>query len=1192
MAHASDRGGTHALPALPLERLRPEGAPRPIGATFGVAPAITGAATGKTPSLNPPGRSSGALSTATAASNGSRPSLVGRGRELDQLRACVDAALAGRGQLALISGKPGSGKSALAVVCRAEAEARGASVVWSRCRSSASPYAPWFQALRSLGPGRHGAVAADVAQLAAMQAGQRPDVSLVEAVCRLLSRCSPPAVVILDDIDCADPESLALLGLLAPLVADIPTLVIATHGERRIGSRRDLASALAQMPKDTVRLPLRGLADEEVGRVLALIAGPCSPRLAAEVRRETAGNPWQVVETARLLLAEGLIGEGRSGDDACDGQLPVPQSLKDTVAGVIGQLSETSQELLSTAAILGSPSPLSVLEVATGLHPQRLLAAIEEVLGTELFDVVPSPTAYAFSSPIVGRAVYESMTPTERSLRHHHVGEALDRLPSGVHRPPADVLAYHLLQGAAASGDVHKAIAYAWLAGDEANAARRHREAADHYEAGLDLLGDHRLGERCELLLCLGDVHSKMGQLARARETFEGAVRLSREHGTPSQFARAVLGVGGRLVRLDAFFDADLVRLLEEALDRIGPGDSGMRATLLARLSRALFCGGDLDRRAGLSAASLEMARRVGDREAQMAALHSRYWVLTRPEELPERLAVANQLLLLAEDAGDPEMALQGHHWRLLQLAEIGDMRSAAADVHSYTKLANRLRQPLYVWFSHLLQGMLALSDGRFSDAEHHAHEARRLGQETGNPFSARYFEAQLFWIRCQQWRFDQLPDDEEEQIFTRTTMARTRRAFRYALADERLNSRVDFDALAQHSFADVPYDATWMALMVLLAQTSSYLRDAPRAEQLYAALLPYANRNIVIGAALACDGAVSHYLAVLAAVSCRWDVAVVHFEHALAFNHDIGAEPCAARTAYEFARVLLQRGADGDAARAAALLLTAAERARTLGIEGLAEAADRLQPAEGLGGAEASSEAGPPPPSLDSEAASVCVIHRNADYWTIVFEGTEVVLKHCKGLVYLEHLLRNPNREFHVADLAVLTSPPPAPNQHLPLCDRGGAVAGGPRVAGWPRRDEPLDQEARRGYRQRLLDLEDELAEARRFNDPERAAKAQRETDFLVAELATRYRGHLAGPNWASASEKTRKAVTNRIRAVIMRLTKEHGAVATHLSRTIQTGTFCAYVQEDPRRWLHGTPRSGMVAASSTTAIASGATQ
>jgi DNA-binding NarL/FixJ family response regulator len=123
---------------------------------------------------------------------------------------------------------------------------------------------------------------------------------------------------------------------------------------------------------------------------------------------------------------------------------------------------------------------------------------------------------------------------------------------------------------------------------------------------------------------------------------------------------------------------------------------------------------------------------------------------------------------------------------------------------------------------------------------------------------------------------------------------------------------------------------------MIYLAEICAYLGDAARAAMLYPLLLPYAERAIVVGGQVACYGAASRYLGMLAATMSHWQDAEQHFEAALAMNANMGARPWLAHTQHDYAAILVARNQPGDTEKAAALLQEALTTARDLGMQAL----------------------------------------------------------------------------------------------------------------------------------------------------------------------------------------------------------------------------------------------------------------
>lgn len=174
----------------------------------------------------------------------------------------------------------------------------------------------------------------------------------------------------------------------------------------------------------------------------------------------------------------------------------------------------------------------------------------------------------------------------------------------------------------------------------------------------------------------------------------------------------------------------------------------------------------------------------------------------------------------------------------------------------------------------------------------------------------------------------------------------------------------------------------------------------------------------------------------------------------------------------------------------------------------------------------------------------------------SVCYAGRTETVRDLKGLRYIERLLAEPNREFHVLDLVAVeqgTLPTtPSKSRH----ERAGFGQGGDGLPA-------LDDEARNAYQQRLREIDSDIEDATERNDLGRIVLAQRDRDFLIAELSRavglsgRYRS-IGGD-----SERARTAVARSIRYALGRLAPAHPLIASHLVQSINTGTYCCYVPD-----------------------------
>lgn len=193
----------------------------------------------------------------------------------------------------------------------------------------------------------------------------------------------------------------------------------------------------------------------------------------------------------------------------------------------------------------------------------------------------------------------------------------------------------------------------------------------------------------------------------------------------------------------------------------------------------------------------------------------------------------------------------------------------------------------------------------------------------------------------------------------------------------------------------------------------------------------------------------------------------------------------------------------------------------------------------EGLRAAGMHQEAVPLPlaPAADSHA-----FRRVGSLWLASFEGRDVWLPHLKGFADIAALLAVPGRPVHCSELI------------------GGATS--------VNEDEQMDGKARRAYQERIAALNEVLSEAQQNNDSGRAGAAQQELDTLLEHVSAALGLGGRSRKLGSLAERSRSAVTQRVKAALKRIGNAHPALGAHLANSIQTGTFCVYQPETPLEW------------------------
>ena len=903
---------------------------------------------------------------------------VGRERELEQLREAVDTALAGRGSLQLLVGEPGIGKTRASEELATYARVSGARVYWGRCREDegAPAYWPWVQAIRAYARDADpvalawqlGAGAPEVAQLVP-EIAEKLDIEpaggsdseearfrLFDSVTGLLLAAARdrPIVIVLDDLHWADEPSLLLLRFAARELASSGLLILGTYRDVELGRHHPLARMLGEMSgiEGSGRIPLRGLSIAAVERYIEMTAGaPAPPGLAEAVQEQTDGNPFFVGEVVRLLASEGKLTSGGSA-----AELQIPQGVREVVGRRLDRLSEETNAALRVAAVIGRDFERELVWRVAKQKPEQLMKAAEEAVAERLVTDL-GEGRYSFAHALVRDTLYEELTPPKRSALHERAGLALEEICGQNVDERLGELAHHFLE-AAPRGDLAKAIDYAQRAGEQDMDQLAYEDAVDVYGRALEVLElmdepDEAL--RCSLLLSLGGAEAKSARVADARHAFERAAESARRLDDTDSLVGAAIGIAmmsdaGRL-------DDQLLELLNEALERIGPERTARRAALLSAKSAEMYwVDNDLVESTRLVDEAIEIAREVDAPASLAAALQRKIFIPTGPGAPREREAIAEELLELGTKHGDREAVLRGHAYRLWSYLELGDVPAVDRELAVYARLADELRMPEHTWHTYALRGMRVLLDGKIEEAERLAGEARRAGDRAEQPLAQQYYGIQMIQIRSMQGRAGELLPDARDlaERFPGIPAWRGGVITLAARSGDHELARRELERFAGDDFSAIPADANWFAAMSLIGEAIALIGDEKRAPMVYEALLPYEGLVIVVARAAGCNGPIDRVLGMLAQTMGRMDDAERHLGNAVEIATRMGDRPGMALCGLGLAEMLLARDQSNDRELAQEMLSTVLSTAREMGARWIVDRAlgDRLD-AQGLSGVD-----------------------------------------------------------------------------------------------------------------------------------------------------------------------------------------------------------------------------------------------
>ena len=898
---------------------------------------------------------------------------AGRARELAQLRALLPRAVGEGRRAALVAGEPGSGKSRLVRELAAELANEGATVLYGDCDAVVgSPYAPFATALAdlvrggSVTPAVLGALGASRADLGRLvpelgpppARAARPSSSdadaerlrLHTAVTELLVAVSgdTPVLLILEDLHWADASTLLLVRHLVRSGAAARMLVVATFRDTEADAAAELSAALVDVyrTEGVVRIRLGGLVDTELAEFIRLATGvEPSAELTGVVRDLTGGNAFLVTELWRELVDEGAVAVGPTSVRLVRpaAELGTPATVREVANQRLLRLSASTIELLELAAVVGADFELAAVRSASALEEGALLDAVDEaVLAGLLVERPGTGLAYRFTHELVRRAVVGRLSASRAAELHLRVARALE---PGEGRPvrPAELAALaHHYAAAAPLGDVARAVDVNLLAADSALGGLAFDEASRRFRTALEL-GVDVPADRAAVLLRLGDARHRAGDAEQALAAFREAAAIARDLRDAELLARSAIGFEETCWR-PAIHDAGAVELLEEAAAALPEGDSPVRARVLGGLARALTLGGDAERGAAAREASIAMSRRLGDERSLAETLAAAFW--SRGPRTNEQV---NEMLVesvtIARELDDLDLEGNALAWLVPAAVALCDHDTARARLEEASTAARSLSEPFLLHVTEHYRSALALCDGDLHAAESAAMRSHEWGRLLTARDASGSYGIQMFGVRREQGRLAEIAP-LVRLLGAGARGSAWRPGLIAVLAELGMvdDARRELERLLGDGVGTLR-PSLWIAALVYLTDACAVLRDAPLAETLHRELLPHAGSNAMVGHLVACYGATDRYLGMNATVLGAWERAEEHFEAALVLNTKLGARTWLAHTAFEYGRMLLARGADGDRERARAQLGVALGLARTIGLPTLLARMEELRP-------------------------------------------------------------------------------------------------------------------------------------------------------------------------------------------------------------------------------------------------------
>jgi tetratricopeptide (TPR) repeat protein len=637
--------------------------------------------------------------------------LVGRDSEMALLTGLVKDAAEGRGGSVLVEGEPGIGKSALVRAAVAEAAEAGCQVFWGAGDElgQALPLLPFLDGLRvrepSANPRREVIVRLLRGEVAADRGMDVPAILAEQLLALIAEQCSVrPTVLVVDDLQWADPASVTLWGRLARSARHMPLLLV---GMTRLVPQREDLLALRRAAGSASQLTgLTGLTGAAVADLVAALAGGRPDASLLRLADGAVGNPLYVTELITALTRSSKVTITETGTATLTSG-SAPGSLAAAIADRLGFVTPAVREVLRVAALLGMDFTVTDLAIILDRNVADLVRAIDDARAAGV--LAESGNGLGFRHPLIRAALYDEMPAPVRAAWHRDAGRALAEAGA-----PADRVARQILQAIAGPGGAPEPMdnwMLNWLA-DAADllvgqapqvAAELLRRAVANSPAGLQ---HDRLAAR------LADALYRTGD----RTTAEAVASQALAHANEPD---VVVDLHWTLAqcRMLAGRSAESLATLDRAL--ASPGISTRhRARLLVVTARTHSNLGELETADQIASSALTAASEAGDTWAMGWALLVLALVTSVQGRMTDALPIFDRALNVTQsDPALTDMRLLLQINKAVTLGTLDRYEEALAEAGQARQLADQVGTTHRLAQAHSALGQLLFQTGEWDGA-------------------------------------------------------------------------------------------------------------------------------------------------------------------------------------------------------------------------------------------------------------------------------------------------------------------------------------------------------------------------------------------------------------------------------------------------------------------------------------------
>lgn len=468
-----------------------------------------------------------------------------------------------------------------------------------------------------------------------------------------------PTLLCLEDLQWADPSSLALMHYVARNTRECNLLILGTYRPEDVAAKEGehpLIDTMQLMSREDLyeRINLQRLPEESMTDFLSSILGKTdlSDEFLNRIYGETEGNPLFIMELVKLMVEEGVVRniKGTWMLAKAPEEVDIPSKIYDVIVRRLGRVKEEHREVLDYASVIGEVVTSETLTDVMRIERVQLLEGLRTLEKNHRL-VRSFNGSYKFDHAKVKEVLYNEIPQELRMEYHSIIAQAIESANEGNLEDVIEDLAFHYHRCKSEA----KALHYLIRAAEKAKKEYSNEEAIRFYIEALEY--DEDRGKKGGVFEVLGEIYHLIGNHASAKESLAKALELAE-----GEREKARLGC----LLAQAFKDMgeyeDAIQVGNDALDLVRGEECREEATALNVLGTVHVNKGMYDRALEYLRKSREIRMRIGHKKG-VAASH-------------------NNIGIVCYYSGEYDKALE--HWRTSRgiWEEIGD-ESSIPDGHA-----------------------------------------------------------------------------------------------------------------------------------------------------------------------------------------------------------------------------------------------------------------------------------------------------------------------------------------------------------------------------------------------------------------------------------------------------------------------------------------------------------------------------